>query len=123
MAIFEPLASRFSSGGAGTRSIEFFSEVNPDVIGSLWAAQRSWVAANPAAAAAFRASLAEAMAFIDKNPERAHQIEAKYLGFPSPRFPTFKLEMQPGDFDYFVKVGRELNVIRGNVDTSNLIAR
>ena len=123
VAIFEPLASRFVSSGSGARSVDFFSEVNPDVVGSLWAAQRNWATANAAAVAAFRASLAEGMDFIAKNPERAHQIEAKYLGFPSPRFPTFRLELAPEDFDYFVKVGRELNVVRQNVDTSKLVVR
>jgi NitT/TauT family transport system substrate-binding protein len=122
VAIFEPLVSRIVSTGAGTRSLPFFSEVNPDVLGSFWAATRTWVEANRPAVAAFRASLAEAQAFIAQNPERARQIETKYLGFPGPRFPTFRLEMQPSDFDVFVRVGRELGVVRQNVDTSKLVA-
>jgi NitT/TauT family transport system substrate-binding protein len=123
VAIFEPLMSRFVFTGVGVKSVDFFSEVNPDVVGSFWAATRNWTSANVQAVAAFRTSLAEAQAFIAQNPEKAKQIEAKYLGFAGPRFPTFKLDMQPADLEYFVRIGRELGVIRTQIDTSRLIVK
>ena len=121
VAIFEPLYARIVASGSGARSIDFFSEVNPDVLGSFWAATRAWAESNRPAIAAFRDSLAEAQAFIQKNPERSRQIEVKYLGFAGPRLPTFKIEMQPGDFEFFVRVGRELSLVRQPIDTSRLI--
>ncbi|OGA94734.1 MAG: hypothetical protein A3G27_09610 [Betaproteobacteria bacterium RIFCSPLOWO2_12_FULL_66_14] len=70
-----------------------------------------------------RAALAEAQAFIQKNPERARQIEAKYLGFSGPRFPTLTLDIQPADFEFFVKIGGELGLVRKPIDTSRLILK
>ncbi len=121
VAVFEPLYSRIVSSGAGTRSVDFFSEVNPDVLGSFWAATQTWASANAAAVAAFRASLTDAQNFIQQNPVRSRQIEAKYLGFAGPRFPSFDIAMQPGDFDFFVRVGQQLGLVRQPPDTAKLI--
>ena len=65
----------------------------------------------------------EGQEMIARNPERARQIEAKYLGFPGPLFPSFRLEMQASDLEYFVKVGRELGLVRQNVDPSKLVLK
>jgi NitT/TauT family transport system substrate-binding protein len=123
VAIFEPIASRIVTGGVGARSVDFFSEVNPDVVGSLWAATRGWATANAAAVSAFRAALADGQAFIAQNPERARQVEAKYLGFSGPRFPTLTLAIQPADLEFFVKIGGELGLVRKPIDTSRLILK
>src|SRR5262249_9988590 len=117
----EPILSRIVASGAGLKSVDFFSEVNPDVIGSFWTTMRPWAAANPAAIAGFRASLAEGLAFIRANPERARQIEEKYLHTTSAAMPTYTLDIKPQDFDFFVKLGVELGINRRAVDTSTLV--
>ena len=117
----EPILGRIVASGAGLKSVDFFSEVNPDVIGSFWTTMRPWAAANPAAIAGFRASLAEGLAFIRANPERARQIEEKYLHTTSTAMPSYTLDIKPQDFDFFVKLGVELGINRRAVDTSTLV--
>ena len=117
----EPILGRIVASGAGLKSVDFFSEVNPDVIGSFWTTMRPWAAANPAAIAGFRASLAEGLAFIRANPERARQIEEKYLHTTSSVMPSYTLDIKPQDFDFFVKLGVELGINRRAVDTSTLV--
>jgi NitT/TauT family transport system substrate-binding protein len=117
----EPILGRIVASVAGVKSVDFFSEVNPDVIGSFWTTMRPWAAANPAAIAGFRASLAEGLAFIRANPERAKQIEEKYLHTTSTVIPSYTLDVKPGDFDFFVKLGLELGINRRPVDTSKLV--
>jgi len=117
----EPILGRIVASGAGLKSVDFFSEVNPDVIGSFWTTMRPWAAANPVAIAGFRASLAEGLAFIRANPERARQIEEKYLHTTSTAMPSYTLDIKPQDFDFFVKLGVELGINRRAVDTSTLV--
>ena len=117
----EPILGRIVASGAGLKSVDFFSEVNPDVIGSFWTTMRPWAAANPVAIAGFRASLAEGLAFIRANPERARQIEEKYLHTTSSVMPSYTLDIKPQDFDFFVKLGVELGINRRAVDTSTLV--
>jgi NitT/TauT family transport system substrate-binding protein len=117
----EPILGRIVASGAGLKSVDFFSEVNPDVIGSFWTTMRPWAAANPAAIAGFRASLAEGLAFIRANPERARNIEEKYLHTTSAVMPSYTLDIKPQDFDFFVKLGVELGLNRRPVDTSTLV--
>jgi NitT/TauT family transport system substrate-binding protein len=117
----QPILGRIVASGAGVKSVDFFSEVNPDVIGSFWTTMRPWAAANPAAIAGFRASLAEGLAFIRANPERAKQIEEKYLHTTSTVMPSYTLDIKAEDFDFFVKLGVELGINRRPVDTSKLV--
>ncbi|MGH7035499.1 MAG: ABC transporter substrate-binding protein [Stellaceae bacterium] len=121
VAIFEPLLSRFVASGAGVKSVDFFSEVNPDMLGSFWAATRQWASANPQAVASFRRSLAEAQDFIARDPEKAKAIEAKYLHFAEPKLPSFEVAMRAKDLDYFIALCRELGILHQPLDASKLI--
>lgn len=121
VAIFEPLLSRFVVSGAGMKSVDFFSEVNPDMLGSFWAATRQWASANPQAVTAFRRSLAEAQDFIARSPEAAKAVEVKYLHFAEPKLPSFDIAMRASDLDYFIGLCRELGVLRQPLDASKLI--
>ncbi len=42
----EPMLSRIIASGAATRSADFFSQANPDTIGTFWGATRAWATAN-----------------------------------------------------------------------------
>ena len=121
VAVFEPLLSRFVASGAGTRSVDLFSEENPDELGSFWATTRDWANANRATVAAFRASLVEAQDLIAKDPEKAKAVENKFLHFSEGSFPTFQVEMKPADFDFFVALSQKLGIIQQPLDTSKLI--
>jgi NitT/TauT family transport system substrate-binding protein len=117
----EPVMSRMVAGGIGVKSVDFFSEVNHDVVGAFWVSTRTWAAANPVAVRAFREAYAEAMAYIAQNPQEARQIEVKWLKFSGPVFPNFSMEIRQSDLDMYQNISRELGVMRQAVDTGRLI--
>jgi NitT/TauT family transport system substrate-binding protein len=120
-ALGEPLLSRIVAGGGATKSVDFVSQVNPDVLGTFWAATRTYAAANGPVIAAFRAALADAVAFIRSNRDEAKAIEQKELGFADPAMPEFAVRVDPEDFVFFVKVGHELGVSRQRIDVTKLV--
>lgn len=92
VAIVEPLRTRIVSGDIGHVAAEYFGEVDPDVLVSAWMVTGDWAKKNPEVVKNFRAAIDEGLAFIKSNPDEAREIEKKYLGFNSPRFPTFDLK-------------------------------
>lgn len=117
----EPILSRIVENGDGTRSIDFFSEVHPDVVGSVWASNREWAKTNPAVVAAFRKSLDDGLRFIRENPERTRAIEEKYLHVVGKTEPSFSAVVQANDFEVVAKIGRELGLITAPIDVNSLV--
>ena len=118
----EPIRGRIIASGAAVRSIDFFSEVNPDVLGSFWTTTRDWATKHKAEVAAFRASLMDGIAFIDAHADEARAAEQKDMGFVDPTaMATFATKLDPKDFDYVAKLGMELGVMKQPVDASKLI--
>jgi NitT/TauT family transport system substrate-binding protein len=121
VAAIEPIRSRIAATGAGAVAIEFFSEVNPDALAAFWAARRDWAGSNRAAVTSFRAAFAEGVAFIATNPDQAREIEKKYLGFNSPQFPTYVIDLRSEDFAFYLAVGQELGLLKTQIDVTSLI--
>ena len=118
----EPIRGRIVASGAAVRSVDFFSEVNPDVLGSLWMSTRDWATAHKTEVAAFRASLLDGIAFITAHPDEARSIEQKDMGFVDPTaMATFATKLDPKDFDFVGKLGHELGILRQPVDAAKLI--
>ena len=117
----EPILSRIVASGAGVKSVDFFSEINDNVVGAFWVSTRSWAASHPRVIEAFRAAYAEAMAYISQNPEEARQVEIKWLKFSGRAFPNFSMEIRQSDLDMYQNIAQQLGVMRQRVDTSRLI--
>lgn len=118
----EPIRGRIVASGAAQRSVDFFSEVNPDVLGSFWMATRDWATKHKTEVAAFRASLLDGIAFIDAHPDEARAIEQKDMGFVDPTsMASFATKLDPEDFDFVAKLGVELGVMKQPVDAAKLI--
>jgi NitT/TauT family transport system substrate-binding protein len=118
----EPIRGRIVASGAATRSLDFFSEVNPDVLGSFWMATRDWATAHRAQVEAFRASIADGIAFINEHPNEARAIEQKDMGFVDPTaMATFATKLSAEDFDFVAKLGLELGVMKQPIDAAKLI--
>jgi NitT/TauT family transport system substrate-binding protein len=117
----EPLLSRIVESGSGDRSIDYLSEVSPDVVGSVWATTREWGTANGQTIAAYRKSLGEALDFIKSNPARTKEIEIKYIGFSGATLPTLSLDLRPADFDVFLGISKELGLISQPIDANQMI--
>jgi NitT/TauT family transport system substrate-binding protein len=121
VAAVEPIRTRIVASGAGAIAIEFFAEVNPDALAAFWAARRDWASSNRTAVAAFREALAEGMAYVAANPDQAREIEKKYLGFNSPQFPKYVIELRSEDFAFYLAVGQELGLLKTQIDVASLI--
>jgi NitT/TauT family transport system substrate-binding protein len=118
----EPIRGRIIASGAATRSLDFFSEVNPDVIGSLWMSTRDWATKHKTEVAAFRVSILDGIAYINAHPDEARAIEQKDIGFVDPTaMATFATTLDAKDFDFVAKLGLELGVMKQPVDASKLI--
>jgi len=118
----EPIRGRIIASGAAVRSVDFFSEVNQDVLGSFWMATRDWATKHKTEVTAFRASLFDGIAFIDAHPDEARAIEQKDLGFVDPTaMATFATKLDVKDFDFVAKLGTELGVMKQPVDAAKLI--
>ena len=118
----EPIRGRIVASGAATRSVDFFSEVNPDVLGSFWMSTRDWAVKHHAEVEAFRASIAEGIAFINEHPDDARALEQKDMGFVDPSaMATFATKLDAKDFDFVAKLARELGALKQPVDAAKLI--
>lgn len=93
------------------------------MIFGFWIATRAWADANPAAVKAFREAGTEAIAYIKANPDDAKAIEAKYLGVKFPGFSSFDIEIKPEDLQAYADIGKDLGLLRKNVDAARLIAK
>jgi NitT/TauT family transport system substrate-binding protein len=121
VTIVEPLRTRIIEGGIGYVAAEYFGEVDPDVLLSAWMTTGDWAKKNPQVVKNFRAALDEGLAFIKANPQEARDIEKKYLGFNSPRFPTFENKVKPDDLKIFISIGKELNLYHTALDPAKLV--
>lgn len=119
----EPIRSRIVGSGIGYRiPEEFYVAVHPDTVLAFWSATADWAKANPEALKNFRACLREGLAFIKANPDKAKEIEKKYLGFNTPVFPTLTVDMKAEDFTFFVTLGKEMGLVRKDIDVKSLVA-
>jgi NitT/TauT family transport system substrate-binding protein len=107
----EPIRSRIVSSGAGTRSIDFISQVSPHIVAAIYGSTREWATANLPALRAFRASLSEAMTYMRDNPKDADAIQQKYLGAASAPA-DLSLDLKPADFDLWIGIMKQLKLLQ-----------
>lgn len=123
VAVLEPFRAKILTDGNGEKVADYFSDVKDGMIFGFWIATRAWADANPAAVKAFREAGAEAIAYIKANPDDAKVIEAKYLGVKFPGFSSFDIEIRPEDLQAYADIGKDLGLLRKNVDAARLIAK
>ena len=118
----EPIRSRIVGSDIGYRlPEEFYVSVSPDSLLAFWSSTGAWAKANPEVIKAFRACLAEGLASLKANPEKAKEIEKKYLGFNTPVYPTMVLDLKAEDFVFFTALAKEMGLIRKDIDVKSLI--
>lgn len=123
VAVLEPFRSKIEQDGTAVKVADFFSEVHDNMIFGFWISTRIWAEANPKAVKDFREALTEAVTYVKANPEDVKTIEAKYLGVKMPGFSSFDIEIKPADLDVYAKMGKDLGLLRENVNAANLIAK
>jgi len=107
----EPLRTRVIDSGAGQKSIDVFSQTNPHVVASVYAASRAWAETHREALRDFRASLEEAIAYIRDHSDQAKEIQRKYIG--SAGAPSWlQLDIEPADFDFWIATLNQLKLFQ-----------
>ncbi len=119
----DPFRSRMLSDGTGVKVADYIAELGTNILATFWMAKGDWAAANPQAVRAFRESLADAIAFIAKNPEECRKIEEKYIGLTSPIWPTFSVSLDPKDLEFYANISRELGLTRQPIDVNKLVLK
>lgn len=123
VATFEPIVSQLVAKGIGTKSADFFSDVNANVVASLWFSTRSWAETHRDAVAAFQKSLVEAASFIAQNPQRANEIETQYLKFSAPRHSHYDVALTPADLAFFVSTMQQLGLLHRSLNIADLVLK
>ncbi|MBB3396024.1 ABC transporter substrate-binding protein [Rhizobium sp. BK060] len=80
--IGQPFVSRIEAAGIGKAYSWFVGDFPEGLLSNVYTATEDWVANNPKAAKDFKEALVEANAFIKSNPDKSHEIAAKYLKLP-----------------------------------------
>jgi NitT/TauT family transport system substrate-binding protein len=117
----QPMLGRMLDSGAGTKSVDIQSAVNPDFAATFWSSTREWATAHPQAIEGFRASLADALKFIDEHPEDAKQISLKYFHNDDPSPPQSSIPIKPSDLQFWADICKELNLIHQPIDMASTI--
>jgi NitT/TauT family transport system substrate-binding protein len=125
-----PFMTRIVDSGGGYVA-SYFTTFLPEGFPTIvHVARRDWVQKNPAAAAAFQASVREGAAFmvLPHNDSKVRAALAKYLHLPAPAVAKMQIS-PPGpnvtakQLDWWVSLLREQQLLRGNIATSNLILK
>jgi NitT/TauT family transport system substrate-binding protein len=121
VAVLEPFRARIINDGAGVKVSDYFAELNPDASAAFWTARSDWASKHAAAIGAFHDALAEAIAYIDQNPDDAKAIEVKSFGFASPIRPSYSLAIMRSDLEFYATVAKQLGMLRQPVDLVKLV--
>ncbi|HEX3972346.1 MAG TPA: ABC transporter substrate-binding protein [Stellaceae bacterium] len=117
----QPMLGRIVESGAGTKSVDIQSAVNPDFAATFWSATREWATAHPQAIVAFRDSQADALKFIAEHPDDAKQIALKYFHYSDPSPPQASIAIKPSDLKFWADICRQLNLIHQPIDMAATI--
>ena len=117
----EPMLGKILESGAGTKSVDIQSAVSPDFAATFWSATREWATAHPQAIAAFRDSMADALAFIHDHPDDAKAIAIKYFHYADPSPPQASLAIKLSDLQFWVDICRQLDLVHRPIDVASLV--
>lgn len=120
-APLQPVLGRIVASGSAIKSIDFVSEVAPDMLESFWMVKREWATSHRSDIEAFRAAMADSVAFIKDRPDQAKTIEQKVLGYIYPEEVEYQLKIKPSDFDSMIGIMKQLDMLHQPIDESKLV--
>ena len=124
----DPFLKRAIGTGAARPLAYFADTLPPETTGVLYATTRAWAVANPSAVKGFRAAIAEAVTFAEKNPQAARAHLAKYIKLPQDVLDSISLPRLYGDVTepqlrYWVDTMHEMGLVKEKANVASLIAR
>jgi len=124
----DPFLPRAVKAG-NARVLAYFPASLPEnTSGVFYATTRKWAEANAEAVSQFRAAIAEAIEFIDANPEAAREDLGKYIKLPAPVLasiptPRLKEEVAPEQLAFWIDTMHDMEMIRTKPDPATIIAK
>ena len=123
-----PFLQRAVDSGAARPLAYFAASLPQQTTGVFYGTTREWAMANPAAIKGFRAAIAEAVAFAEKNPQAARADLAKYIKLPpevlaSIPMPRLYADVTEAQLRYWVDTMAEMGLTKSKADPSRLVAR
>lgn len=121
----QPFATRMIAAGNLSLGDQLLQVASP-ARSTLWISDRAWAEANKPTIAKWTAALRQAKELIEKNPEEARQILAKYTKLPpavteSITLPHYEATLKPEEIDVWIKVLKELGQLPNPMDASKLL--
>ena len=122
----EPFYQRIVDGGLGVQVKDLRTIITPGTLGGLYGASRDWVKTHPKTLAAFRATLADALDIIAKDPEEGKKSIAKWLKL-SPEtmalisIPNLTLKTDPQQMAFWIDVCLQQKMISNPIKAADVI--
>jgi NitT/TauT family transport system substrate-binding protein len=130
VASVDPFYSRILNAKLAEPIGDYSAVVPAGTIPLVYASTRAWASANPQAVASFRSALGEAVAYI-YDPAHVQSVRdsiARYTKLPpeiaaTVPIPTnFVVQAKPEGMKFWIEVGHEQGLIKGNPDAASMIA-
>jgi NitT/TauT family transport system substrate-binding protein len=124
----QPFISRALQANTAKALAYFPADLPAQTTGVFYASTRQWANANPAAVRGFRAAIAEAVVFAEKNPQAAMAHLGKYVKLPpevlaSLPMPRLYADVTEPQLRYWVDTMSEMGLTKSKANAAQLIAR
>jgi NitT/TauT family transport system substrate-binding protein len=117
----QPMLGRILESGAGTKSVDIQSAVNPNFAATFWSATRDWATTHPKEIEGFRASLADSLKFIAEHPDDAKQIALKYFHYSDPSPPQPSIPIRISDLQFWADICKQLDLVKKPIDMASMV--
>ncbi|MDN4592182.1 metal ABC transporter substrate-binding protein [Xenophilus aerolatus] len=124
----DPFMKRALATGAAKPLAYFAEGLPPQTTGVFYATTRQWANTNPAAVRGFRAAIAEAVAFAQKDPQAARAHLGKYIKLPpevlaSIPMPRLYADVTEPQLRYWADTMQQMGLVKTRANAAQLIAR
>jgi NitT/TauT family transport system substrate-binding protein len=124
----EPFLGRITQGKVGYLVARYTGDVSDSYLESFYVMSKSFVQANPKAAAGFKDAIREAIGWIAQNQEAARKTQLTYLKLPeavamSIPLPTFTVDVKPEDVQFWIDLCKDFGVTKGTATVDQVLWR
>ncbi len=121
VVVLEPFRTRIIGGNVGFKVSDYLTDGHDNLMAAMWMTKSDWAAANRPALQAFREGYLEGIDWALKNMKEVKEMELKVLGATTAVIPAYDYNITAADLELFVRIGRELGMLKQAVDVNKLL--